>query len=124
MLDDEVGVHEIERRVVEGKTRAEVAGDEAVERGVLLARLGIDVHPDELGDSVPVGRQPRRPPAAGVQHTRAVAQCLGEQPRLDVDMRALERDGRVYVAPRRRVAVCAEKLGTVPFENSPRPRRP
>jgi hypothetical protein len=57
VLDDEVGVDEVERPVVEGKPLAEVGGDEAVEGGVFVSSDCVEVDADELGDVNHGGRR-------------------------------------------------------------------
>ena len=74
MLDDEVRVDEVERGVLEGEAGADVAGDEAVESGVLLAGLRIEIDADQLGDRVSVRGEPRPAPAADVEGAGARTQ--------------------------------------------------
>src|SRR5258705_3497343 len=84
VLDHEIGVDEIERVVLEGKRGAEVGDDEAVERGVVGTRSGVDVDADELGDAIPVAGEARRPAAACVEYPSSGAESPRKETRLDL----------------------------------------
>ena len=74
MLDDEVRIDEVERGVLEGEAGADVAGDEAVESGVLLAGVLVEIDADQLGNRVSVTGEPRPTTAADVESAGAGAQ--------------------------------------------------
>jgi hypothetical protein len=101
VLDDEVGVDEIERAVVEGQRLAQVGGDEAVDDPVFAAGGLVEIDAHELRDPVAVGGQPRPSAATCLENAGARLEGLVEQTCLHSRMRGLERQ-RPRNLPRRK----------------------
>lgn len=78
VLDDEVGIDQIERVVGEGQWTAEVARHELVEERVLASGSLVVVDSDQTIDSVSVVPETRRTPATRIQHDRPPNQRLLE----------------------------------------------
>jgi hypothetical protein len=93
VLDHEVGVDEVEVRVLEGQPGAETGDDEAVEGRVLGTSARVDVDTDEFCDPVAVAGEARIAPAAGVQRAGPRAKGVPEEASLDVGMGFLKGYG-------------------------------
>lgn len=90
MLDHEVRIYEIERRILEGEAGAKVGDDEMIERHVLGAGLGVEVNTDKLGDLVSVSGQACCSPTPCVQCAGGGREGKGKEPGLDLGVRRLE----------------------------------
>jgi hypothetical protein len=93
MLDDEVGVDDVERLVGERQRAAQVGDDEFVHELVRPPARLVEVDPHEPLDPVAVGAQAARAPAAGLEHGRARTDRLVQQVGLDLRVGRVKRRG-------------------------------
>jgi hypothetical protein len=84
VLDYEVRVHEIERGILEGEPGTEVGDDEAIDRHILDARLGVEVYTHQLDDLVSVSGEACRSPAACIQRAGRGAEGASKKAGLDL----------------------------------------
>ena len=85
MLDDEVGVDEVEARLLERELLG-ACDDELVEERVLTARGLVRIRTDEPGDAIAEEAKPRRATATDVERGRAGLERLVEQAPLGRDV--------------------------------------
>ena len=95
MLDDEVGVHEVECAVLERQTDVEIGVDVLVDARVLRSGGVVRVDADEPHDPVAEEPKPCRPPAACVERDRAGPERVVQQAALDRDVIGLH--GRILL---------------------------